>query len=83
MSAPCEGRVTSIISLLAHWLLFCLGSRAKLLPQQPERVVRELVSRPAHSAQLDWVEVGVGGDVGGRAVQLVESKPEAIRIHLD
>jgi len=59
------------------------GSRAKLLPQQLQHVVGELVPWSTHSAQMHRQEVRVGRDVGGRAVQLVQSEPEGIRIHLD
>lgn len=78
---PCKG--TSSIPSLASPLAGCLGNRAKLLPQQPEHVVRVLVPRTAHSAQPHRPQVRVGRDVGARAVQLVQSEPEGIGIHPD
>lgn len=68
--------IASITSSLSDWL-------AKLLPQQFQHIVRVLVPLSTHAVQLHRLEVGVGRDVGGWAVQFIQSKPEGIRIHLD
>lgn len=68
---------------LTDWLASHFGNRVKVLPQQFQDVVRVIVSRTAHPAQLHGLQVGVRWDVGGRAVELVQCEPQGVWVHLD
>lgn len=60
-----------------------MDCRTEFLPQQFQDVIRVFVSWLVHPIQMYGQEVGVGRDVGGRAVELIESKPKGVWIYLD
>lgn len=75
------GRIASLGGSLADRLAGHLG--VKLLPQQFQDVVRELVPGSTRPAQLDGMQVGVRRDVGRRAVELSQGEPHTVWVHLD